>query len=213
MQIRITLAAVVLSLLNPGFGSAETAPSAPLHTFYGEVKAVDPTARTLTIGFGGKSFVFHVTDETKISASSRFVRFDNIKRGEGAAVVMRLDEKNRGIAVNVRIDPDPRLALFMSLLSAKTTRGETISGIAVNNLIAYQPPGYGFNRGIDFGKPRLGMFRVSVQPDGTVAHVTTTKSLGYEELDVRAAKWLQTWRFHPNSVTEARIPVVNSRAR
>ena len=62
MGVRIILVAIVLSFLSPGSGSAETDSSAPLHTFYGEVKAIDLAAKTITIKSGGKSFVFHVPD-------------------------------------------------------------------------------------------------------------------------------------------------------
>ena len=57
------------------------------------------------------------------------------------------------------------------------------------------------------------MFRLSVQPDGTVLSATPFKSFGNEDMDTRAAQWLKKWRFHPNSVTEARIPMTWSRIR
>ena len=28
----------------------------------------------------------------------------------------------------------------------------------------------------------------------------------YPELDARAEKWMQKWRFHPNTVTEVQLP-------
>jgi hypothetical protein len=211
MHPRIILVAIVLSFLTLGSGSAQTDSSAPLHTFYGQVKAVDLKARTLTIKSNGKSFLFYVTDETKISGQNEFARLDKVKLGDGAAVVMRLGEGNKGIAVRIRFDADASLASHLALLSARTTRGEMISGIAVNNFVAYEPPAHEFRRGLDFGSTKLRMFRLSVQPDGTVANATPFQSFGYEELDARAAKWLMKWRFRPNSVTEVRIPVVSSR--
>jgi TonB family protein len=57
------------------------------------------------------------------------------------------------------------------------------------------------------------MFRLSVQPDGTVASAAAYVSFGYEELDARTVKWLKKWRFRPNSVTEVRIPVAWARIR
>lgn len=213
MHLRIILAALVLSFLALGSGLAKAASSAPLHTFCGEVKAVDLAAKTITIKSGGKSLVFHVTDETKISSRNEHIRLDTVTRGQGATVVMRLGEGNVGIAVMIRFDADASLSKYLSLFSARTTRGETISGLAVNNYVAYQPPDDGFSRGLDFGMRRLGMFLLSVQPDGAVANVTSLKSLGYEELDVRAAKWLKKWRFRPNNVTEVRIPAGYYRTR
>jgi TonB family protein len=88
-----------------------------------------------------------------------------------------------------------------------------ISGLAVNNFVAYEPPADEFIRGIDFGSNKLRMFRLSVRPDGTVESATPYVSFGYEELDARAVKWLKKWRFHPNSVTEVRIPMASSRIR
>jgi hypothetical protein len=155
---------IALSFLVLGSGSAAVVPSAPLHTFHGEVKAVDLAAKTITIKSGGRSFVFHVTDETKISGRNSYVRLDTIKRGEGALVVMRLGEGNKGIAVNIRFDADASLAKYLSLFSARTTRGEMISGLAVNNFVAHQPPDDAFVRGLDLGPTKLRMFRLSVQP-------------------------------------------------
>jgi hypothetical protein len=209
MHLRIILAAMVASFLTPGSGSAEKA--FPLHTFYGEVKAIDLAAKTITIKTHTRTFVFHITDETKISSPNGYVRLDKVQRGQGATVVMRLGEGNIGIAVAIRFDADASLAKSLALYSARTTRGEMISGLAVNNFVAYEPPAHGFKRGLDFGDTKVRMFRLSVRPDGTVASATPFVSFGYEELDARAAKWLMQWRFHPNSVTEVRIPVVSSR--
>lgn len=121
--------------------------------------------------------------------------------------MMRLGEGNVGIAVAIRFDADASLAKSLALYSARTTRGEMISGIAVNNFVAYEPPALPINRGLDLGPNKLRMFRLSVRPDGTVASATPFVSFGNEELDARAAKWLMKWRFHPNSVTEVRMPV------
>jgi hypothetical protein len=211
MRFRIILAAIVISFFSIGSGLAQT--DAPLHTFYGEVKAVDLKAKTLTIKSGGKSFVFFITDETKMSGENKFVRLDTIKRGQGAAVVMRLGEGNKGIAVNIRIDLDASFSQALSLYSARTTRGEMISGIAVFSFVVFEPPAHEFIRGLDFGKPKVRMFRLSVLPDGTVASAIPYESFGYQELDARGEKWLKRWKFRPNSVTEVRIPVVSSQTR
>jgi hypothetical protein len=213
MHLRIVLAALVLSFLTPASAFAQTDSSSALHTFYGEVKSIDLAAKTLTIKSNGRSFVFYVTAETKISSPNGYVRLDTVKRGQGAAVVMRLGEGNKGIAVRIRFDADASQVKFIALFSAKTIRGEMISGIAVKNLVAYQPPDTAFVRGLDLGGTKLRMFRLSVRPDGTVASASPFVSFGYEELDTRAVKWLMQWRFQSNSVTEARIPVVWSRTR
>jgi hypothetical protein len=211
MRLPILLPAIFLGFCTILSGSAQT--DTPLHTFYGEVKAVDLKAKTLTIKSGGKSFVFYVTDETKMSGENRFVRLDTIKRGQGAAVVMRLGEGNKGIAVNIRIDLDASFAQSLALFSARTPRGEMISGIAVFSFVVYEPPADAYIRGLDLGSTKVRMFRLSVLPDGTVASATPYVSFGYQELDARAEKWLKRWKFRPNSVTEVRIPMVHSQTR
>lgn len=213
MHPRIILAAIALNFLVSGSAWAQAPSSAPLHTFNGEVKAVDLAARTITIKANGKSFVFYITNETKISSFNGYISLEKVQRGQGATVVMRLGEGNKGIAVQIRFEDDASRSRLLSLYSARTVRGEMISGIAVSNLVAYQPPDTGFNRGIDFGGNKLRMFRLAVQPDGTVLSATPFKSFGNEDMDTRAAQWLKKWRFHPNSVTEVRIPMTWFRIR
>ena len=138
MRLRIILAVLVLFLLTLGFASAKTktAPSANLQAFYGEVKKVDLAAKTITLQLGS-SFVFHVTDETKISGPDGIASMDKIRPGEGASVVMRRGKDNTRIAVTIRLNPK---ATFASEPTARTVRGETISGFAVGEFVVYQPP-------------------------------------------------------------------------
>ncbi|HEX7517947.1 MAG TPA: hypothetical protein VF345_11760 [Chthoniobacterales bacterium] len=128
-----------MSFLTLDSGSAKAASSGPLHTFYGEVKAVDLAAKTITIKSNNRILVFHVTDETKISGRHEYVRLDKVQRGQGATVVMRVGEGNVGIAVQIRFDANANFSKYLSLYSARTTRGEMITGLAVNNFVAYQP--------------------------------------------------------------------------
>jgi hypothetical protein len=207
MRSRIFLVAIVLSFFTIAHSLAQTDSSAPLHTFYGEVKAVDLKAKTITIKSHVKTFVFHITDETKISARNSYISLDKVQRGQGATVVMRVGEGNIGIAVAIRFDADASLTKELALYSARTVRGEMISGLAVNNFVVYQPPELGFVRAIDLGPNKLRMYRLEVRPDGTVASATPYVSFGVEELDTRAAKWCMKWRFRPNSVTEVRLPM------
>src|SRR5437762_6262068 len=121
MHLRVILAAVLLSFLTIASGPAKEVSSSPLHTFYGEVKAVDLAAKTITIKTNVRTFVFHLTDETKISSRNEYISLDKVRRGQGATVVMRLGEGNIGIAVAIRFDADASLAKFLSLYSARTT--------------------------------------------------------------------------------------------
>jgi hypothetical protein len=207
MRDRIILAAIISGFLTLGSALAKTDSSGPLHTFSGEVKAIDLTAKTITIKSHVRTFVFRFTDETKISSPYGYISWDKVQRGQGATVMMRLGEGNVGIAVKIYFDADASGAKFLALYSARTTQGEMISGIAVANFVAYEPPALPVNRGLDLGPNKLRMFRLSVRPDGTVASATPYVSFGNEDLDRRAIKWLMKWRFHPNSVTEVRMPV------
>lgn len=168
---------------------------------------MDLKAKTITIKSHTRTFVFQITDETKISSFHGHVSWDKVTPGQGATVVMRLGEGNKGIAVQIHFDANADQAKFLALFSARTTRGEMISGIAVSNFVAYEPPPFPINRGLDLGPNKLRMFRLSVRPDGTVASATPYVSFGNEDLDSRATKWMMKWRFHPNSVTEVRMPV------
>jgi Cu/Ag efflux protein CusF len=207
MNLPAILAAVISSFLLLAAASEETHSSSPLHIFSGEVKAVDLKARTITIKSHTRTFVFQITDETKISSFRGYVSWDKVRPGQGATVTMRLGEGNKGIAVKIRFDNDADQVKFLALFSARTTRGEMISGIAVSNFVAYEPPAMPINRGFDVGLNKLRMFRLSVRPDGTVASATPYVSFGNEDLDSRSIRWLMKWRFQPNSVTEVRMPV------
>jgi TonB family protein len=207
MHFRIVLAALVLSSLGARSAWAQVPASAPLHTFYGEVKAIDLAARTITIKTHVRSFVFHITDETKISSPNEHISWDKVQRGQGATVVMRLGQGGIGVAVAIRFDANASFTKHLALYSARTMQGEMISGLAVNNFVAYQPPDIGFVRGLDLGPNKMRMFRLAVRPDGTVESATPYVSFGVEELDARAVKWLKKWRFRPNSVTEVRLPM------
>src|SRR2546423_11801465 len=93
--------AAILFLLLFRFASARAAPSPELHVFSGEVKSVDPARKTITIESGGKSFVFQVTPETKITSSVGYIRLETIRRGQGAVIVMRLGPGSIGIATKI----------------------------------------------------------------------------------------------------------------
>ena len=177
-----------------------------LHTFYGDVKAVDQAAKTITIRSSGKSFVFHITNETKMTSRWGPVRLENVKRGQGAAVVMRLGPGGLGIAVNIHFDLGRSAANLQSLFGVKTIGGEIITGMAFNNYVVSKPPDEGWTTGITYQKLRASMFVLTIQRDGTVADVQAVQGTGYQELDERAAKWFKKWRFRPNSVVEARMP-------
>jgi TonB family protein len=170
------------------------------------VTAVDLAAKTITIKSNRKSFVFHITNETKMSSLRGPIRLNNVQRGQGAAVVMRLGPGGIGLAVKIHFDLGPSAASWQSLHGVKTTGGEIITGMAFNNYVVYKPRDEAWSTGTTYQSLRPSMFILTVQPDGTVADVKAVRGVGYRELDERAAKWFKKWRFRPNSVVEARMP-------
>ena len=214
MRIPRIFPVALAGLLLAGFVSASGASDTGLHTFYGEVVAIDQAKKVMQLKTGNQRFLFHYNDQTKISSSHGHVSLDKITRGTGAVVIMRVGEGNAGVAVVIRFLRDASGLQSLALVSARTVRGETITGLAVNNFVEYQPPGEEWLGGATLGRQNnAGLFRLSVAPDGKVVSVAVLKSTGYPELDARADKWMRRWRFHPNSVTEVRLPMFFSQYR
>ncbi len=180
--------------------------------FYGVVQAIDLGNKTFTIQAQGRSYVFHYNELTKISSQHGYIRWETVKVGQGATVLMRVGEGNVGLAVQVRFTTDNGEAESTKLYVARTNKGETISGPAVENYIVSQPPPFSFSGAAGYGitnkaGARSGVFHLSVRPDGSVAEVTAAKSLGDDKMNQRVAAWLKKWKFRPNSVTEVQIPM------
>jgi TonB family protein len=208
MRLPRTLPTVIVTLLLAGFVVATGASDTGKHTFYGEVVAIDQAAKVLQLKTGNQRFLFHYNEQTKIVGTNGPVRLDRITRGTGAVVVMRVGEGNAGLALIIRIVPDANRMQSLTLISARTVRGERITGIAVSNFVDYEPPADAWSGGATLEtRNNPGVFVLSVAPDGTVSSVTTRQSTGYPELDARAEKWMKKWRFRPNSVAEVQLPM------
>lgn len=207
MRPRPLLAAFFMLLLAAGLAAAKPAPASELHTFFGEVKAVDLAAKTLTLKSRGKSYVFHLTKETKISSFRTHIRLEQVRPGQTAKVVMRIGEGGRGIAVSIRFDAHAGIENLLALFSVKTTQGQTVSGPAFNDYVVYTPPDDAWTGGGAYEGGRMCLFQLFVRPDGTVADAKPLGTLGYPQLNERAVRWCKRWRFRPNSVTEARMPM------
>lgn len=171
MRAWVPLSVIALSFLISDFPSAKGASSDQLYTFYGDVTAIDLAAHTMTIKSGGKRLAFRITDETKISGRDRHVSLNDIKPGDGATVMMKLGEGNVGIAVRVRFDTIESLSKSLKLFAVRTVNGGVVSGMGVNNFVAYQPPSDGWAGGPNLGFQRQGVFLLVVQRDGSVANV------------------------------------------
>ena len=214
MRVPKVRLALVVSLLLTTFLSAKETPDPGLHTFYGEVVLIDPAKKIIELKTAKQLFVFHYTDRTRISSTLGEVRMDKILRGTAAAVVMRVGEGNMGIATEIRFVPNLGPMQTLSLITARTVHGETISGTAVLKLVAYEPPSDEWSGGATLARRNnAGLFVLSVAPDGTVTNVALRQSCGYPELDARGEKWMKKWRFHPNSVTQVQMPMIFSQYR
>jgi TonB family protein len=208
MRLPTLFAILALSFVVPGFPSAYAASSPDVHVFSGEVTAVNPAAKTVTIKSGGKSFVFHVTPETKLTSYYGHAAFEKIRPGEGATVVMKLGPGNIGIAISIHTVPSSLGARLTSYYSAKTIDGDTVHGNAVGNYVAYEPPNDEWSTSLEYRRHSGAMFLLLVNRDGTVSEVRPLATLGYSELDERAIRYFKRWKFRPNSVTEVRMPMV-----
>ena len=206
MRLPILRLALILTLLLATFLPARA--ESGLHTFYGEVVAIDTNKKVLQLKSGNQRFLFHYNDKTRITSTRGRVQLNRILRGTGAAVVMRVGEGNAGIALQIRFVPNANKDETLRLISARTVRGETVTGIAVSNFVDYQPPSDAWAGGPMFeNRKNPGLFVASVAPDGTVSNVTLRVTTGYPELDARAMKWMKKWRFRPNTFTEVQLPM------
>jgi hypothetical protein len=171
--------------------------------FYGQVKAIDRSARTITVELGAR-FVLRIQEATKITLrGGAAASIDSINIGDGVDVVARRGAGSSWAALKITLE---RGAHFPDVISAKTANGRTITGPAVINLITYEPPAEIVNRNIDFGHPS-GLFLLSLRPDGTVVSARPIKSMGLKELDDRAITRLMKMKFQAGALTEARVPV------
>ena len=208
--LRVALVSFLFSAAVPSYAREIVTPPSPLlakpgdvQRFYGQVKAIDSSARTITIELGAR-FVVRVQKATKITLrGGAAATFDNITTGAGVDVVARRGAGNSWTALQITLE---RGAHFPDVISAKTVKGRTITGPEVMNLITYEPPAETVNRHIDFGQGS-GLFLLSVRPDGTVANARPIKSMGLQELDDRAIRRLMKMKFQPGALAEVRVPV------
>ncbi|HKP03596.1 MAG TPA: energy transducer TonB [Chthoniobacterales bacterium] len=209
--LRVSLVSCFFCLSFPSYAARDIViPPSPLlsktgdvQRFYGQVKAIDGSARTITIELGAR-FVVRVQKATKITLrGGAAATFDNITTGAGVDVVARRGAGNTWTALQITLE---RGAHFPDVISAKTVKGRTITGPEVMNLITYEPPSETVNRHIDFGHGS-GLFLLLLRPDGTVANARPIKSTGVKELDDRAINRLMKMKFQPGALAEVRVPV------
>ena len=186
------LLSVILILLASGLALGKEA-SSEHYSFYGDVVAIDP--HSITIKSGGKRLVFQINQETKISDRNRHISLDQVQPGGSATVMMKLGQGNAGIAVRILFDTLGSVSKSQKLYVARTITGEVVSGMAVNNYVAYRPPADGWKGGPSLeGDYHDGVFVAEVQRDGSVSQVKMVKSLGDRKLNLHAVDWLKKWR-------------------
>jgi hypothetical protein len=115
------------------------------------------------------------------------VQLNNVTAATSEVAVSRGRAATPG-ATGLKITLEPG-ATFSEEMSPRTVQGKTITGLAVAEFIVYEPPARVVNRNINFGQ-RSGLFLLSLRPDGSVANVQPSKSLGVTELDERASRRL-----------------------
>ncbi len=93
-----------------------------------------------------------------------------------------------------------------SLYGATTINGQRLSFDQLKPLIlaAGMPPSI-YAASANW-RLKVGVFLLSVRPEGTVSKVEMLQSTGYLPLDRHVTSYLMRWRFRPNSVKEVRVP-------
>ena len=203
---------LTLMLIGCAVSAADKATN-KLFVFHGNIQAVDTAASTFTLQADKQSYVFVITDQTKIVKNGKTQQFSDLKQGQLAEVEMQIGPGGKGMAVSIRLGLDSRqldsrvhTSQFLSLFAATTPDGKTISGAEMGR-VAVHIPNFA-NRGPwPFEPLRPAVFLLSVRSDGTVSNVEMLNSTGYDKVDKWATEWATQWRFRSNSVVQARVAI------
>ena len=106
-----------------------------------------------------------------------------------------------------RNQPNPAVR---SLYGATTPSGKRLSAEQLQPLIRFAPLPNSVGV-VGYSNLKIGVFLLTVKPDGTVAKVEKLQSHGHPAVDIEVERSLKRWRFQPNSVDEARVPTVYGR--
>jgi hypothetical protein len=95
---------LVFSLLSAVLARQETlAATGKIFVFRGRIQAVDAAARTFILQAEKKTYVFSVTDQTKIARNGATQGFTYLKRGQDAEVDMQIGSDGKGVALFVNL--------------------------------------------------------------------------------------------------------------
>ncbi|HSH40213.1 MAG TPA: TonB family protein [Chthoniobacterales bacterium] len=211
---------IALSAIACMFLLAEARAAAPgkVYVFNGRIVNVNAADRSFTFSGDGRSYVFYVTSDTRITwRDNKALSFSTLRAGQDAEVEMKLGPNGRGIASLVRLaspwtpggttNPPPVTgAMFASLWAATTYDGRRLSAAQIKPLVLSASWPKDSHRVIGYLKLNIGVFLLSVGSDGTVANVDVLQSIGHRGADNDMLKALSKWRFRPNSVKEVRVP-------
>jgi hypothetical protein len=205
-QFSIVLLFGVLSLTSGQIAIAAVDASNKIFVFRGKIQSVDAAARTFTLQMNEGSYVFVITNQTRIVRNGQTRQFADLKQGQPAEVEMKIGPGGKGLAVSIQLgissresSSSVRASQFQSLFAATSPGGKTITWPELGRLVV-QWPVFPILPGIESGPFKIAVFLLSVRPDGTVSNVEMLNSTGYDKLDKRAAKWALVWRFRSNIV-------------
>jgi TonB family protein len=211
-RFSIVLLFGVLCLTLGGAANAVRAANNKLFVFHGKIQAVDAAARTFTLQSNKQSFLFVVTDQTKIVSNGKVQKFADLKPGQLAEIEMQIGPGGKGMAVSVRLgfyspyelDARATESWLQSQFRGTTPDGKTISWKELSRLVVHQPL-WEMQAVPTSGPIDGGVFRLSVRPDGTVSNAEILHSTGDKRLDEWRMRWAKKWRFRPNSVVQATV--------
>ena len=194
-------------------GTANTTRGAnKIFAFHGTIKTVDTAARTFTLQSNKQSFLFVVTDQTKIVSNGKAQKFADLKKGQLAEVDMQVGPGGKGMAVAVRLgfhspyelDARATESWLQSQFRGTTPDGKTISWRQLSRFVVHQPL-WEMQAVPTSGSISGGVFQLSVRPDGTVSNVEVLHSTGDRRLDEWRMRWAKKWRFRPNSLVQVTV--------
>jgi TonB family protein len=195
---------LVFSLLFAVGALQETlAATGKVFVFRGRIQSVDLPGRTFTLQGDKKTYLFTLTDETKITSHRWPDSLYALKRGQDVEVDMKIGSDGKGVALSVKIGSLD--ALEELLFTATTFSGKTLSAQQVKPLILHSTwPSRTTHTNWNL---KMGVFLLTVRGDGTVEKVEKLQSTGHPALDSELTQNFMTWRFRPNSVNSVRVPV------
>lgn len=93
-----------------------------------------------------------------------------------------------------------------ALFAGTSVTGKRLNASELEALALYRAMPFGIASASRNWRLKLGIFLLSVRPDGTIGKVETLQATGHAGLDGEIIAGLKRWRFRPNTVKEVRVP-------